>query len=459
MRRELAGAVFDPKRFPMAALAAVVGVFAFSIAGSGAASSVRYCGPVSAHGAILDARIVRGAPSCASTRSILAWWLGMPRSQSRGGWFCFDSLGSALLVHRQVVHCSRRRGKVFVAAYVPLPAHLPPLPGASPPHRGGILSSGPAGSIGQGTVAQTPSTLGFLIDPFARTASLNISDFQSPPLPSVGKLSVIWATRSENCTGTVVLRDFVLTAGHCLWKPLLGSKPLLIEFTPGMTYANLNSPIPAPPKFKTWFTGGYNSWVPQGYTRGDQGLDYGLVKFNPHPTDGRHLGDVTGSWAMRYGYTFTPGDLIYSVGYPADGFWKYANGWGNGQWRCVSSFDNTFWNPSNTTTSPSHKKFVETQCSMNEGASGAPWFVKYPPPPAQGQWYVGGIQKWCLPGPPLECRHPVASWVISPYLDVDFNVFVTGVLAKAATARAAASASDIPRDDGPTAASVSAPPR
>jgi hypothetical protein len=76
----------------------------------------RSCGTITAHGGRLDARIVRGSPSCASTRSILAWFLGNPGSQVRDGWVCFDGHGSAL-AHGEIVHCTRSGGSVFVAAY------------------------------------------------------------------------------------------------------------------------------------------------------------------------------------------------------------------------------------------------------------------------------------------------------------------------------------------------------
>ena len=73
----------------------------------------RSWGAITAHGGRLDARIVRGSPSCASTRSILAWFLGNPGSQVRDGWACVDSHGSALApLHPQRGERARRRAAV-----------------------------------------------------------------------------------------------------------------------------------------------------------------------------------------------------------------------------------------------------------------------------------------------------------------------------------------------------------
>ena len=291
----------------------------------------------------------------------------------------------------------------------------------------------PSGS--RGVPAGRPQTVGVRIaaqpavPPAKRLNVLNWNGFRSRLLPAVGRIWVIRAGEAElipYCTGTVVTRTLVVTAGHCVVNAdTNGVHPYhtRILFVPGQTWNDPQSTtlddIRAP--WGVWEARAW--WTPRCFREDTCELDWGLIEIAPK--NGQFIGDVVGSWPIRYNVRFNDGAHVYSVGYPAEGFWQTVRGHeGRGQYACDDTWRGGAWLP---VSGGGYDVWIK--CPMNGGASGGPWFVQL----AAGSWVIAGVNNWCNDDntsddePGTYCT-PVSSDMRSFIFDGRFGVFWNSVL-------------------------------
>jgi hypothetical protein len=176
----------------------------------------------------------------------------------------------------------------------------------------------------------------------------------------VGRLTYTKATgQGGSCSATLVDRNIVLTAAHCVWDQNGGFTDF--EFAPNKwgaqepfgTFAGIPDPAGA---------------LLTEYQQTGAGIfDYAFVKLLPDAS-GRQAGDVAGGWlGIVAGYQ---GQWYWSIGYPGGG-WFSTNGGGLYPFFCYSrlgafsthSYNNANWYE------------LGMGCYMTGGASGGPWIV------------------------------------------------------------------------------------
>jgi hypothetical protein len=250
-------------------------------------------------------------------------------------------------------------------------------------------------------------------------ARLSWQGFPSTVSVPVGKIQMTSPSgRSGSCSGTVVSRSLVLTAGHCLYSHKAGDTGYMsaVYFAPGSTWDNYADPSSITTPWGVWKAApgyGGNYWVPNEYIQGDPAFDYGLIEFAPAPN---YIGDVTGSWNITTGIQWGYGARAYLMGYPASGHWATANGgYGRGQYACDSLYDAQY-------SAIGNGYELWFTCTMNGGASGGPVFVLLD----NGTWTIGGVNDRCW-GPnmndPKNYCTPYSDYLRSSYFDSRFLTF------------------------------------
>lgn len=209
--------------------------------------------------------------------------------------------------------------------------------------------------------------------------------FPGQTMPAVGKL--VWdmgGGRWNVCSGTVVSRSLMLTAGHCLTGD---GKPEVGWFAPGSTAAsggdNFQN-IYAP--YGWWQLRRSRSWVPTAWNQSrDYGRDWGLAEILPDAS-GRRIGDVVGAWTITPNIRWGAGANAFLVGYAATGWWADTTSGlrGRGQYACNALWDGD-WQASGSGYD------IAVRCPMNGGASGGPWFIRL----NDGSWTIGGVNSRC----------------------------------------------------------------
>jgi hypothetical protein len=269
----------------------------------------------------------------------------------------------------------------------------------------------------------------------AHASSLSWEGFPSSLMAPVGKIE-FQKPNGENyvCSGTVVTRTLVLTAAHCIYSTEHGAyNPLNTElFAPGTTWGN----NPADRSSRQFPYGAWranNMWVPNGYKPGsDESQDYGLIEFAPASrgqnyggpaANGSYIGDTVEAWNVTPNIRWGGGARVYSVGYPASGYWGTADGhFGNGQYACDSLWDDAGGTGYSDQVGTGWELW--TKCAMNGGSSGGPWFVQL----SDGTWTIGGVNDTCLVSP---CT-PYSQWLSASYFDNRFLSFWNAVDAQRA---------------------------
>jgi hypothetical protein len=245
----------------------------------------------------------------------------------------------------------------------------------------------------------------------ARTASISWQGFPSQVAPAVGAL---YYRGSKICTATVVDPTLVLTAAHCIWSN--GYIDInQVRFVPGQTWGDPSVPSSVLQPHGVWAAS--HMWVTSAYTRGDFSGDFALLEIPPL-TDGRRIGDVVGAYTVTPNINWQVGTRAYLMGYPGLGYWSTAAGLnGRGQYACDSSWsgryqrDGAGWS-------------IATDCAMNQGASGGPWFVQ-----VNNRWTIAGVNSRCTAyaGSPAGVCTPWAKEMLTSYVDNGFMSFWNAV--------------------------------
>lgn len=182
----------------------------------------------------------------------------------------------------------------------------------------------------------------------------------TPVNQSVTKLNIdfgnyngeIEKVKHTGCTGTVISKDTVLTASHCLYKHDIAGKATKVKITPGQNKDEKPYGV-----FESKDIIIHEGWLDQN-TRWS--YDIALIKVKPNKNN-QHIGDVVPPVSMETKDSNKKvGTQVSSVGYP--GFKEEEEG--VSQWGDVGKIIG------------SSKYFVETDLETYPGQSGGPLLNK-----------------------------------------------------------------------------------
>ena len=225
----------------------------------------------------------------------------------------------------------------------------------------------------------------------------------------------------ELCSGTMVSRTIVLTAGDCLWNSDTNDYFSSVYFVPGQSWNGVvGDPAQIIAPYGVWPAARGHFWTTSGYANGDASADRGLVELGPD-SSGRYVGDIVGSYEIHTSLNWAAGSTVYSVGYPSRGFWSTEAGFNSrAQYACSSTYDGQY-----SVINSGYELWV--RCTMSPGSSGGPWFVA-----VGGRWVIGGVTNRCWlreNDDPVNYCSPNSNYTRASYMDSRFMDFWNNVQA------------------------------
>ncbi len=274
-------------------------------------------------------------------------------------------------------------------------------------------------------------------DPAGRGAfarSVVSQGWVSKIIPAVGRFYAAESSLSNKgwCSGTLVLRGVVLTAGHCVYANGLDKAPdgttyhyydaSKMVFTPGNTI-NPANPIWGSTDYGNWTV--RHMWASGGWGADDQTADWALVELNPD-ANGRYPGDITGTYPVYYGLSLTVGQKLEAIGYPASNVFRTSSYFtGNGQY----FVDSTITGGQACTPHPGvtcSSLFINFDSAMTGGSSGGPIFYL----DSDGQYKISGVvNRGQVTGARADDAD-FGQFQLTAYMDSTFNDFYNYVIAQ-----------------------------
>ncbi len=204
---------------------------------------------------------------------------------------------------------------------------------------------------------------------------------QTPADPAIGRLfGVDGGKVTGTCSGTVVARNLVITAAHC------------VNHT-GYSFAPQQYGKSVP--YGYWYATAYFV-APQYQGGANQGADFAFLVFNDPDSSGYLIGDRVGWFGIA---SDPPGGLKYAMGYPSEGYFnKYCSAIED----CYPVFCASTLNSAAqyvreaVDASVSYGAWWSQSfgCYMTGGSSGGPVFQQI-----NGKWYVVGVNSHVDFGP------------------------------------------------------------
>jgi V8-like Glu-specific endopeptidase len=231
----------------------------------------------------------------------------------------------------------------------------------------------------------------------ARQASVETSyGYVATPLPYVVRLyfgpGCSFLTNTDTCStcsGTMVTRGLVLTAGHCVYSNPVDGMPEN-GFTGYYGISNYwvvpgNDETNGTPTAPYGYWSVRNMWTTPTYTgKSSIGSDWGVIEVSPN-AQGQFPGDVVGAAKAQWDDTIPLHSTVYLTGYPASGLFRQPTyDHGNKQYFCSESWDQA---QDSSSLYGSSWAMLFQPCQMNGGASGGPVFYD---DPSTG-WVIVGV--------------------------------------------------------------------
>jgi len=290
-----------------------------------------------------------------------------------------------------------------------------------------VMPEGDAFGRGGVTPSRSSRTVGRAVRAAQPVATQPTGSWFGWPTKITPQVGAIWeyiqGAWYQTCSGTVVSRGLVLTAGHCV-SGTDGSYSGKLAFVPGQTWNSASSTDPGDIKAPWGAWAARDWWAPDSYRFGRGGPDWGLIEITP--IDGKFIGDVVGSFPIKTNVKYNLNANVWSMGYPGSGKWSRTEGYvGRGQYGCNSRWTGR-WDQERYEQTGTDV-VLALDCPMNRGASGGPWIVS-----TTSGWVISGVNNWCQDDNTADDEDtyctPVSSRLQSLLIDGRFGPFWDSVV-------------------------------